>query len=251
METKDEPSSCLSTSLIWISGRRSLLSIRNQSRGLWNISNPNLAIWISMARAVECIMIIALNYMSYLHVCLLCVQHGVDLSPVDPPVAPCLPLRPQKVVWRALATARDQLIIASTSEWRTTFIYHLTDRWPHCHWANVSLVFRRDQSRKPPRNLYAEDAGPINARSERGRRGALRPALKMATEQVTNGAPSLHRSQHRVPSCRMCEGQRLIWPCLRLLIILRTRDGPHRLTKMESPRVKEGTGHSKKPHISF
>lgn len=36
-----------------------------------------------MARALECIMIIALNYMSYLHVCLLCVQDGVDLSPVD------------------------------------------------------------------------------------------------------------------------------------------------------------------------
>lgn len=83
METKDEPSSCLSTCLIWISGRHSRLSIRNQSRGLWNISNPNLSIWISMARALECIMIIALNYMSYLHVCLLCVQDGVDLSPVD------------------------------------------------------------------------------------------------------------------------------------------------------------------------
>lgn len=35
-----------------------------------------------MARAVECIMIIALNYMSYLHVCLLCVRDGMNLSPV-------------------------------------------------------------------------------------------------------------------------------------------------------------------------
>lgn len=36
-----------------------------------------------MARALECIMIIALNYLSYLHVCLLRVQGGVDLSPLD------------------------------------------------------------------------------------------------------------------------------------------------------------------------
>lgn len=115
------------------------------------------------------------------------------------PVAPSLPLRPQKVVCRALATSRNQLIIASTSEWWTTFIYHLTDQWPHCHRANVSLLFQRDQSREPPRNIYAEDARPVNIISKRQRRGALRPTLTMATEQVTTRAPSIAHSTPESP----------------------------------------------------
>lgn len=203
METKDEPSSCLSTCLIWISGRHSRLSIRNQSQGLWNISNSNLSIWISIARAVECIMIIALNYTSYLHVCLPCVQDGVDLSPVDVSNTRLARLSHrhllsghQKFVCRALATGRNQLIIASTSEWCTAFIYHLTDQWPHCDRANISLVFVRDQSRKQPRNIYAEEAHRINIISKRKRRRALRPVLKMATEQVTNRAPSIDYSTY-------------------------------------------------------
>lgn len=45
-------------------------------------------------------------------------------------LAPSPLLRPQKVVWRALATGRNQLIIAAPSEWWTTFIYHPADQWP-------------------------------------------------------------------------------------------------------------------------
>lgn len=44
------------------------------------------------------------------------VSGGCFQREASPPAAPSLPLRPQKVVFRALATGRNLLIMASTSE---------------------------------------------------------------------------------------------------------------------------------------
>lgn len=63
-----------------------------------------------------------------------------------------VPLQPLSVACLLSAfTARFnqyRLIITGTSKWWMLFIYHFTNRWPHCDCANISLIFQPNQLKR-------------------------------------------------------------------------------------------------------